>query len=153
MVITPGFTRDFPRGWREELLNNKARRLQMTKLYCHTCSQFVSEDDAKRVKICDDQNYGHGNIQFAEWDDPQCPDCGDYLAEEYECLDCDEIAVANKANEQRCRRHLIMNLTARGMQRAEESLVKMVSGTLSIEIDDILQGEVTEAIKAYYKED
>lgn len=125
----------------------------MLKLYCHNCECFIDEDDAERTKICDNRNNGHGDIDFEEWTDPVCPHCHYELSEEYECTECDELAVYNQRDKHYCRHHLIGGLVDIVIRQAEDKLTKLVSEALRIEIDEDLQTEITDSIKSYYDED
>jgi len=125
----------------------------MLKLYCHNCERFIDEDDAERTKVCDNRNNGHGDIDFEEWTDPVCPYCHCELSDEYECTECDELAVYNYKSKHYCRYHLVSGLVALVMRQTEYMLTKLVSEALGTEIDDILVGEVQESIRIYYEED
>ena len=125
----------------------------MLKLYCHNCEMFVEEEDSVRTKIQDNRNNGHGDIDFEEWTDPVCPYCHSELSDEWECQECDELAVYNFKTKHYCRYHLISGLVALVMHQTEDTLAKLVSGALKIEIDDALETEIAEEIKAYYEED
>ena len=121
----------------------------MLKLYCHNCEMFVDEEDSVRTKVQDNRNNGHGDIDFEEWSDPLCPYCKDCLQDEYECTECDELAVYNQRDKHYCRYHLISGLVGLVMHQTEDRLAKLVSEALSIEIDDMLIDEIREQIKFY----
>ena len=61
-----------------------------TCYWCHTCKKGLDNDDVK-VDVYADAVLHGDNSHPTEYDDPKCPDCGEYVSEAEQCDGCQEI--------------------------------------------------------------
>ena len=95
--------------------------------YCDRCG-VIDEDDVECKLISEAIYYPNDLAQPAEYDDPTCPSCGNYVCE-YVCDECivegneDEKLLVDERHNMLCSKCFIKNKTGEALIDLQESVI------------------------------